>query len=153
MDLEGVRKALHRRPFRPFAICLADGRRFFVTRPDSVAVGKRWAFVIGPDDSCALIELPMILSLDLDERHPPQTDQTIIERVRQLYNAAPFNPFIIHLADGRRIPVNHREFMALSPSGRLAAVYQADDTSDIIDLLGVTGLEMRDGNTPGTRRS
>ncbi len=153
MDLEGVRKALHRRPFRPFAIRLADGRRLFVTRPDAVAVGRRWAFVIGPDDSCSLIEPQMIVSLSPPGERPPQTDQSTIEQVKQLYNAAPFTPFIIHLADGRRIPVNHREFMALSPSGRLAAVYQADDTSDIIDLLSVTGLEMRDGKAPGTRRS
>jgi hypothetical protein len=41
-----------------------------------------------------------------------------IEQVKQLYNSAPFKPFIIHLADGRRIPVKHREFMATSPSGR-----------------------------------
>jgi hypothetical protein len=95
----------------------------------------------------------MIVSLSLGGERPPQTDQSTIEQVKQLYNAAPFTPFILHLADGRRIPVNHREFMALSPSGRLAAVYQADDTSDIIDLLSVTGLEMRDGKAPETRHS
>jgi hypothetical protein len=68
-----------------------------------------------------------------------------IEQVRQLYNAAPFRPFTIHLADGRQIPVKHREFMALSPSGRTIVVYQADDTSNIIDLLLVTDLEIKNG--------
>ena len=71
-----------------------------------------------------------------------------IEQVRQVYNAAPFRPFIIHLADGRQIPVKHREFMALSPSGRTIVVYQADDTSNIIDLLLVTDLEIRNGKAP-----
>jgi hypothetical protein len=68
-----------------------------------------------------------------------------IEQVRQLYSAAPFRPFITHLADGRAIPVNHREFMAVSPSGRTMVVYKPDDTSNIIDLLLVTDLEIRNG--------
>jgi len=71
-----------------------------------------------------------------------------IEQVRNLYNAAPFKPFIIHLADGRQIPVKHREFMAISPSGRTIVVYQTDDTSNIIDLLLVTDLEVRNGKAP-----
>jgi hypothetical protein len=75
-----------------------------------------------------------------------------IEQVRQLYNAVPFKPFIIHLADGRQIPVKHREFMALSPSGRTIVVYQADDTSNIIDLLLVTDLEVRNGKAAKGRR-
>ena len=76
-----------------------------------------------------------------------------IEQVRNLYNAAPFKPFIIHLADGRQIPVKHREFMAISPSGRTIVVYQTDDTSNIIDLLLVTDLEVRNGKAPKDRRS
>jgi len=75
-----------------------------------------------------------------------------IEQVRNLYNAAPFKPFIIHLADGRQIPVKHREFMAISPSGRTIVVYQTDDTSNIIDLLLVTDLEVRNGKAPKGRR-
>ena len=71
-----------------------------------------------------------------------------IEQIRQVYNAAPFRPFIVHLADGREIPVKHREFTAISPSGRIIVVYQSDDTSNIIDLLLVTGLEVRDGEAP-----
>jgi hypothetical protein len=30
-----------------------------------------------------------------------------IEQVRNLYNAQPFQPFVIHLADGRHVPVRH----------------------------------------------
>jgi hypothetical protein len=76
-----------------------------------------------------------------------------IEPVRDPYNAAPFKPFIIHLADGRQIPVKHRELMVISPSGRTIVVYQADDTLNIIDLLLVTDLEVRNGKAPKTRRS
>lgn len=68
-----------------------------------------------------------------------------IEQVKQLYDAAPFKPFVIHLADGRRIPVKHREFMATSPSGRTIVVYEQDDSFNIIDLLLVTSLEVKNG--------
>ena len=68
-----------------------------------------------------------------------------IEQLKQLYNSTPFKPFIIHLADGRRIPVKHHEFMATSPSGRTIVVYEADDSFNIIDLLLVTSLEVKDG--------
>jgi hypothetical protein len=65
-----------------------------------------------------------------------------IEQVRQLYNAQPFRPFIIHLADGRALPVNHREFIMTVPSGRTIFVAQPDDRVNIIDLLLVTDIEL-----------
>lgn len=66
-----------------------------------------------------------------------------IEQMRAAYQAQPFQPFVIHLADGREIPVVHREFMMTVPSGRTVIVAQPDDTVNIIDLLLVTDLEMR----------
>ena len=66
-----------------------------------------------------------------------------IEQVRILYDAEPFQPFVMHLADGRRIPVAHREFMASAPSGRTVVVYQPDDSFNIVDLLLVTDLEVK----------
>jgi hypothetical protein len=74
-----------------------------------------------------------------------------IEQVKQLYNSAPLKPFIIHLADGRRIPVKHREFMATSPSGRTIVVYEQDDSFNIIDLLLVTSLEVKNGKASKNR--
>jgi hypothetical protein len=71
--------------------------------------------------------------------------------MKQLHNAAPFKPFITHLADGRRIPVKHREFMATAPSGRTIVVYEPDDSFNIIDLLLVTSLEVKNGKA-STRR-
>jgi hypothetical protein len=65
------------------------------------------------------------------------------ERVRQLWKSEPFQKFTIHLADGRKIPVLHREFLAISPSGRTATVYQPDDSLNIVDLPLVTDLEIR----------
>lgn len=76
-----------------------------------------------------------------------------IEQIRNLYNAQPFQPFVIHLADGRSVPVHHREFIMSAPSGRTVVVAQPDDTFNIIDLLLVTDVELKPaGNGTGKRR-
>ena len=76
-----------------------------------------------------------------------------IEKMRVFYDAQPFRPFVMHLADGRAIPVNHREFMLTVPSGRTVVVCQPDDTLNIIDLLLVTDLEIQPvSNGAGKRR-
>ncbi|MBA3483486.1 MAG: hypothetical protein H0T51_16885 [Pirellulales bacterium] len=66
-----------------------------------------------------------------------------VEKMRDFYQAEPFRPFIIHLADGRAIPVVHREFIAAAPSGRTLAIYQPDDTFNLVDLLLVTDVEVK----------
>jgi hypothetical protein len=66
-----------------------------------------------------------------------------IQQVRKLYDAQPFQPFVMHLADGREVPVHHREFMASAPNGRTVIVYQPDSSFNIVDLLLVTDLEVK----------
>lgn len=66
-----------------------------------------------------------------------------VEQLRTAYTAEPFRPFVMHLADGRSIPVEHREFVMTVPSGRTVIVAQPDDTVNIIDLLLVTDLEIK----------
>jgi hypothetical protein len=66
-----------------------------------------------------------------------------IEKIRDLYDEKPFRPFLIHLADGRSIPVVHREFIAHAPSGRTMVVYQPDDSLNIVDLLLITDIEIK----------
>ena len=76
-----------------------------------------------------------------------------IEQIRNVYNAQPFQPFVIHLADGREVPVRHRDFMMAVPSGRTIFVCQPDDTLNIIDLLLVTDIELKPvGNGSRKRR-
>jgi len=75
-----------------------------------------------------------------------------IEQLRNVYNAQPFRPFVIHLADGREVPVHHREFIMTVPSGRTVLVCQPDDTVNIIDLLLVTDLEMKAASSASLRR-
>ncbi|MFI5456133.1 MAG: hypothetical protein ACHRXM_11850 [Isosphaerales bacterium] len=70
-----------------------------------------------------------------------------IEQLRNFYQARPFRPFIMHLADGRRLAVHHPEFLATAPSGRTVTVYQPDETSTVVDLLQVTDLEIKSSST------
>ena len=63
-----------------------------------------------------------------------------LDRLRELYQSKPFQPFVIHLADGRDVAVKSPEFMAFSPSGRTIVVHEPDDSMRIIDLLLVTEL-------------
>jgi hypothetical protein len=74
-----------------------------------------------------------------------------IEQVQALYKAQPFRPFVLHLADGREVPVLHRDFIMAVPSGRTLFVAQPDDTVNIIDLLLVTDVELKP-NGSGKRR-
>ena len=74
-----------------------------------------------------------------------------IEKIREFYNAEPFRPFVIHLADGRQLPVHHRDFIATAPSGRTVTLYQPDDTLNVIDQLLVTDLELKSSRN-GSRR-
>ena len=73
-------------------------------------------------------------------------DVLTIERIRQLYDVEPFHPFVMHLADGREVAVTHREWLASAPSGRTVIVFQPDDSFNIVDLLMVTDLEVRNGS-------
>jgi len=75
-----------------------------------------------------------------------------IEKIRDLYNTQPFRPFVIHLADGRAVPVHHRDFIMAVPSGRTLVVCQPDDTLNIIDLLLVTDVELKPAHNGSSKR-
>ena len=74
-----------------------------------------------------------------------------IEEVRKLLHSEPFRPFLIHVADGGRIPVKHEDFVALAPTGREMIVYQPDGMWQVIDVMLVTRLQVIAKNGP--RRS
>ena len=75
-----------------------------------------------------------------------------IDQLRTFYDAQPFQPFTMHLADGREILVRSREFMASAPSGRTVIVYQPDDSWNVVDLLLVTDIEARPARNGARRR-
>jgi len=62
------------------------------------------------------------------------------QQLRAMLNNAPFQPFDIHLADGRALAVQHPELVVITPGGRTVGVVVNDDAIEIIDLLLVTSL-------------
>ena len=74
------------------------------------------------------------------------------EQVRSLHRAMPFEPFRVHMADGRSIDVPHPDFMHLSPTGRRLIVDRSDDSFEVIDVLLVTSVETLPKNGAKARR-
>jgi hypothetical protein len=64
-----------------------------------------------------------------------------IEQLRNTYRAELFRPFAIHMADGRRFVVPHRDFIAHSPPGRTVIVFGEGEAFSILDLLLMTEVE------------
>lgn len=67
----------------------------------------------------------------------------VSERLRALHQSQPFHPFTIHMSDGRSLPVKHPELLAVAPTGRWAMVISPDESTDYIDILLVTDLEVK----------
>ncbi len=74
------------------------------------------------------------------------------KELQSVYRAQPFRPFVIHLADGRNVRVEHPEFMALAPTGRSAVVYGKGGALEIIDVLLVTSLKVSNGKAKTRRK-
>ena len=64
-----------------------------------------------------------------------------LQDFRKLYDAEPFRPFTLHLANGRKILVDHPDFVALPRFGRTLVVLTPDDRMHYVDLLLVTNME------------
>lgn len=62
------------------------------------------------------------------------------EELGRHITATPFRAFSLRVPDGRDIPVRARDFILLSPSGRMAYVFQPDDSHDVLDVLMITGV-------------
>lgn len=65
------------------------------------------------------------------------------DRLKQVHSDRPFLPFIVRLADGRRLPVRHPEMLAMSPTGRTVVLITPDDAVHHLDVLMITDLEIR----------
>lgn len=74
------------------------------------------------------------------------------EQVKSLYQATPFEPFRVHMANGRFVDVPHPDFMHLSPTGRRLIVDRSDDSFEVIDVLLVTSVETLPKNGTSSRR-
>ena len=70
-----------------------------------------------------------------------------IDKLQSVLSASPFRPFMIHLADGTRYHIPHRDFLSHSPAGRTVIVYHEDDSFSILDLLLITELKVANGKS------
>jgi hypothetical protein len=64
MDIAGVREAVHKQPFEPFSLRLADGCAVAVPHPDFVAIHPRRIIVVNEDASWSVVEPLLIVSID-----------------------------------------------------------------------------------------
>lgn len=60
--------------------------------------------------------------------------------VREALKKQPFQPFIMHLADGRKLEVTHPEFVAVSPR-RVVVINNQDEWTSILEPLLIVSLE------------
>ncbi|MEX2170443.1 MAG: hypothetical protein WD851_14100 [Pirellulales bacterium] len=67
------------------------------------------------------------------------------EQFRATLHQQPFRPFTIRMADGRVFEIAHRDFVALSPSGRTTIVFQTDESYSVLDLLLMSELQVANG--------
>ena len=75
------------------------------------------------------------------------------KELRELYAAAPFQPFEIVLTNGPRVQVNHPEFMSFSQDYRTVHVHERDGTTRHLDIKLIIELsEPKNGARPGKRK-
>ena len=67
-----------------------------------------------------------------------------IEQLRAAHRAQPFRPFVMHLADGREIPVKHLDLIMTAPSVRTVIVYQ-EEFAAISGCAAFVGAVTADG--------
>ena len=67
MTVDQFRTMLHQQPFRPFHIRMADGRAFYVTHPDFVALSPsgRTVIVYEPDENFSILDLLLMSELQV----------------------------------------------------------------------------------------
>ena len=73
--------------------------------------------------------------------------------IRDLYAAAPFQPFEIVLPNGSTVRVDHPEFMSFSPDYRTVHVYEFNGSGKRIDVKMIVALnELKNGARPRKRK-
>jgi hypothetical protein len=63
-----------------------------------------------------------------------------VQQFNLFIQARPFQPFAIHLADGRSFPVRHPEMAMLIVQGRIVWVINKDGLTEVVDMILVISL-------------
>jgi len=64
------------------------------------------------------------------------------EEIRKAVKAAPFEPSIIHRADGRNLKVPTADHASLSPDGQVGHVWHSDGGSERVHVVLITSIEI-----------
>lgn len=76
-----------------------------------------------------------------------------VDELRELYSAAPFQPFEIVLTNGARVQVDHPEFMSFSHDFRTVYVHERNGGLKRIDVkLIVAAQQGANGARPRKRK-
>jgi hypothetical protein len=67
------------------------------------------------------------------------------EQFRAMLHHQPFRPFVIRMADGRSFEVAHRDYVAMSPTGRTVILYQDNEDFSVLDMLLMSELQVVNG--------
>lgn len=67
------------------------------------------------------------------------------DQLRELQRRRPFQPFTMHLADGRTVHIPHPEMFVISQGGRTVAVLAGEESFHIVDILLITSLTVGNG--------
>ena len=134
-------------PFVPFSINLADGRRLLVKSADHIMIPKQGSTVVVADpDGLALLDSDQITDIKLIIEPPGRAAR--VERLRKLKRAEPFVPFVMHLADGRRLPVADADRMMIAPHDGTVCLFGEGADFDILHADEITDVEPGPGALP-----
>ena len=75
-----------------------------------------------------------------------------VDKLRGVLGTQPFEPFTIHVADGRDVSVTHPDFVSVHPKGGGVHVFRQDGRSEFVNFMLVTGIELGDGKPRRGRR-
>jgi hypothetical protein len=70
----------------------------------------------------------------------------ITEQFRAMLHQQPFRPSTICMADGRAFEVAHRDFVAMSATGRTVIVYHDKENFCVLDLPLMSELQVVNGH-------
>jgi hypothetical protein len=69
----------------------------------------------------------------------------MLEEIRSLIRKAPFAPFRLHLADGRKLAVPHPDFVWLPLPGVFYVFHEKDQFGERINPLLIVSIESVNG--------
>jgi hypothetical protein len=151
---------LRRRPFVPFEVELAGGERLWVHRHDAVATNGGGAALGDVDGEIRMFDWRNTRRLGPDDLRPddpgpygpftvedpfsvpggpgPMSAAEFRERLGELLRQQPFQPFIIELCDGTRLPVVKPEMVSIG----LRALYGDDRELLFFDHQGTRAFHV-----------